>query len=73
MYSYNADCHRVESIESDPKTITITGPESVVNQASIAQAVLDVSGESDDFKDYCERQRKMRMACPGGNARTCYI
>ncbi len=44
----------VESIESDPKTITISGPQSIVDRAVIAQAVLDVNGKSNDFQDYCD-------------------
>ncbi len=44
----------VESMESDPASISITGPESIVDQVAIAQATIDVTGQSDDFKNYAD-------------------
>ncbi len=41
------DCY-VVSTKSNPDTLTITGPESVISQIAVAQASLDVTGAMED-------------------------
>ncbi|MCD7982531.1 MAG: hypothetical protein LUF32_09575 [Clostridiales bacterium] len=38
----------VNSVDSSPETVTVTGPESVVNRISTAQVTLNVDGATDD-------------------------